>query len=549
MLFVLLFALLLFFCNFSSLLFGKLLLYLILSRIFTIYFVYLLYVPGVAVGNAVTVPEPLTIRAFWTSGIPLYVKLVRFNQSTSTHNSNHAAIDVRIVQSFGVCAEIPTTTDSWGYNSAILTEIKDKDGTLSYSNETGIEGYVRQYLTDVLRSVGLIGSYQLDYQTTLASTAPNGSPITSKCDIWVVKSLSGVPIAVIEVKQPGNGRLDNHNVLGQVFDYITQLRNSFGQCEVFGIVTNLEHWRVCWLPDCDVFAAATNKVPQTTSGLVTSFEHGLARSLSCSKIYCWLDQTLPRVVASVLLKASHAQYRPVDLLSLSRSYVTFTQDTWSWGKLTAKSLKLPLTLALPATVASVRVLRQFHGGADGQVFLGIVETKTELHLVVVKCHFDEQVCGLEQQRWGQLNCPVLRQTLFKRQCLMMPFVFHVVTSGITDSVVCFKSDLGAWGRESAAAGAGGDTQFEAWSLQAGRLLSNWTAEAALLAAVEAVAERCFVHLDLKWQHVALLPVVLDGKISELKPVLIDLARMESRDSKEEAMEAMKSKVEELINLT
>lgn len=71
-----------------------------------------------------------------------------------------------------------------------------------------------------------------------------------------------MPIAIVEVKQPGLSKMKNK----KVFDYMCNLHNSFGQCEVFGIVTTLEHWRVCWLPVTNNFAALTTFVPQQYIG-------------------------------------------------------------------------------------------------------------------------------------------------------------------------------------------------------------------------------------------------------------------------------------------
>jgi hypothetical protein len=92
-----------------------------------------------------------------------------------------------------------------------------------------------------------------------------------KSDIWVVKTKSGVPIAVIEVKQPGLNKLSNRKVPGQVFDYMSNLRNYFRQCEVFGIVTTLDEWRVVWLPDTDTFAASEDMEPPPYPDLLPQF--------------------------------------------------------------------------------------------------------------------------------------------------------------------------------------------------------------------------------------------------------------------------------------
>jgi hypothetical protein len=62
----------------------------------------------------------------------------------------------------------------------------------------------------------------LSYETSLGP---------DKGDVWVVRNHSGVPISVIEVKQPSPDKLSNDKLLGQLFDSLSNLRNTFGQLE------------------------------------------------------------------------------------------------------------------------------------------------------------------------------------------------------------------------------------------------------------------------------------------------------------------------------
>ena len=45
--------------------------------------------------------------------------------------------------------------------------------------------------------------------------------------------------------------LEHPNVLGQLYDFIKHLPNFYGVLPAFGIITNLNSWRIAWLPDED----------------------------------------------------------------------------------------------------------------------------------------------------------------------------------------------------------------------------------------------------------------------------------------------------------
>ncbi len=78
-----------------------------------------------------------------------------------------------------------------------------------------------------------------------------------KPDTWIVLEYSDRPICIIEVKSPIPGALDHPQVCGQVFDHMVKIRASYGQCEIFGIITTLSEWRVVWFEDTNALAQAT----------------------------------------------------------------------------------------------------------------------------------------------------------------------------------------------------------------------------------------------------------------------------------------------------
>ena len=419
---------------------------------------------------------------------------------------------------------------------------------ISYCNEAEIESFVRLIIVDALLYLGIDTQVSLHYQETLVS-AVEGVRKELKSDIWVVKTKSGVPIAVIEVKQPGYDKLNNKKVLGQVFDYMSNLRNSFGQCEVFGIVTTLEQWRVAWFPDTDEFAASGSGDPTVYEDLQSQFpvESTLGRDLHVSAVYKWdSKKTLP-LIATVLLKSMTSQHRVVALLSSNKAYIVLRELDWIWSTIPGDNIT-NVYLTLPVNPPTdLAVLRQFHGGADGQVCLTLTK---QFNLVVVKKFYDEELCGKECKVWNDVyKVKALSTKLLNSQCLIMPLVFHCIE--IEEGVFYFEFNVSSWGRDPSS-GLLSDERFDVWTNKIDDFVKSSgitiTVGETLDAAVEALALHCCVHNDLEWRHVALLPVLHDNEVTGMKPVLIDLASVKSVESVEVARETMKERVTELKNM-
>jgi hypothetical protein len=67
-------------------------------------------------------------------------------------------------------------------------------------------------------------------------------------DAWVL-TVMGMPIGVIEVKNPGDPALTDERVAGELYDYMKRLSSFYGAQEAFGILTTYRKWRVCWMDD------------------------------------------------------------------------------------------------------------------------------------------------------------------------------------------------------------------------------------------------------------------------------------------------------------
>jgi hypothetical protein len=69
----------------------------------------------------------------------------------------------------------------------------------------------------------------------------------------------------------------------------------------------------------------------------------------------------------------------------------------------------------------------------------------------------------------------------------------------------------------------------------------------LFAAVLLLAERKLCHNDIKWEHLALLPVFSCGKPNALHPILIDLADVEDKANVKEAFTAMYQGIQNMLS--
>jgi hypothetical protein len=136
-------------------------------------------------------------------------------------------------------------------NSAIWATFGNKGSKpLSYTGEADISTYCKQVLEEVLKAGGL-GGY-IDCCEELSLSKIRG-------DIWFVLNTNGFPIGVCEIKNPGEKALTSGFILGQVYDYMKELKLYHGVKFPFGLIFTYTKVRVVWLPDAEEYAASTTK--------------------------------------------------------------------------------------------------------------------------------------------------------------------------------------------------------------------------------------------------------------------------------------------------
>jgi hypothetical protein len=188
--------------------------------------------------------------------------------------------------------------------SALWTTASYTEGELVWKTEAAVQGFVKQAMFEFVAMSGL----KLDCHDEVAL-------MTLRPDFWLVTK-NGGPVGVIEVKKPNKeGSIMEADVLhGQMFDYLLLLREGLGIKLPFGLATTYEKWRAYWLP---LGSTPTKRVV-----------HG-------SKVYHRGDLALQHMVCGLLKKMDSSQREIVDPFNLSpqRAYITLSEVSWSWARL------------------------------------------------------------------------------------------------------------------------------------------------------------------------------------------------------------------------
>lgn len=94
--------------------------------------------------------------------------------------------------------------------SALLTDLRNAE-YFTYQNENRVQFLVAACLKDALTSLDLYNDFAVECEYSVFSLRP---------DILVVSHTTKGIVLVIEVKKPGDGVFESHEVAGQVFDYL-----------------------------------------------------------------------------------------------------------------------------------------------------------------------------------------------------------------------------------------------------------------------------------------------------------------------------------------
>ena len=383
-------------------------------------------------------------------------------------------------------------------------------GKLEWSSEADLCVHVKIVLNDVIREANLLFLSCRQHMSLFQKYQP---------DLLVVCSF-GVPIGIVEVKKLFGSPLSNPNVIGQMYDYLSQLMHYTGRCHVFGILTDYNEWRIVWLTETNdaAMSATINTngdagqqrvqgpltfllldVPDWDREVTTSFgeetECQLERHVYGTSIISWNDPLLPRYLISVVRKMVASPTHPVNMtkLELERGYIRLNKETWIWDRV-KRVTPVSFGAKVPAYFQSAYLLADLGGGGDGRVWLASTPNGSAC---VLKFSNDNNRESLEEEAriWKTVwKCGVIVKVLNSRPVLVMPWLKS-----------CTKEDY----------------------------LTNPDIQSTVMEAFKKFAAAGFEHNDISYRHIGLY-----RKDSKLKALLFDLARVSSIDRPEDAVTKM-----------
>lgn len=439
--------------------------------------------------------------------------------------------------------------------SDILNYFKRIKYLIRYASKSSIRDLTKRYLMDIMRAVELLFpeekieldlveeasvSRTINTQETDVEEDVKEEEMKSKTkncksdipDIWLVK-VNGRPICIIEIMSPGCP-LDDPRIIGQMYDDLMQLFAFFGQSYIFGILTTFEEWKFTCLDNSLNYYMQNDCIipPHSEIQPISTI-----RQLYGSEKIKYTNPLLSKFLLSIIFKSWKSPCSPVPLLQVGRQYLVCSEASYKWVLLTDHLLneqEKKITLYPPnKRTKCFIVLRYFHKGADGDVFLGM---SFNGNICVIKHFYDSKDCDQEFAFWNKLwDKKVFKMILSKRPSLVMPYVYQCHSKN--NGEIFFEFDLRKWGFFS---------QFDPESDSVFLLISQTIEELALDLTPKIVAENAIntlieanlQHDDVEWRHVALLPKFDNEKqIIGLQSILIDLTRM--HEIKENELESAK----------
>lgn len=181
----------------------------------------------------------LAPKTFATHGLPP-LGPQKGSSSSASHNERHkpANFEQREFKPIKNLTLLAGATRIWSAH---------RQGMLrSWGSEKKIQTLIQDVMVDAIASVGLQNQLECQEELSIFKLRP---------DIWIVTSLKGVPVGVVEVKKDDAQIMDAPLLHGQIYDYMLRLQSFHGLRHVFGIASTYNQWRFYWLPSCDKIAA------------------------------------------------------------------------------------------------------------------------------------------------------------------------------------------------------------------------------------------------------------------------------------------------------
>ena len=534
---------------------------------------------------------------------------------SSDHTSKHKKIDEHISDmDISILSNIKDyiTPDLENEVSTFLTECIRKNNNIEFSDEQIIHNLVTLFFNDIIKGSTLNiktsgGSISAILESANITKQKNYRP-----DIWIVLKFNNIPLLAVEIKSPpttnsknsSKSALSDEKCVGQLYDYMIIQKSFYNQQFVFGILTTLDEWKICWLPDSNEYAlrklleetgididdsdsidSSNTEISEKDleerkmfSDLSNNDSSELSikdlnmknffikynyknteisekdleeRKMFSSIIYKHNEKNLSKIILSVLVKCYHSPKHPVDLLSTSRAYLRINELEWSWVKYKSSELselENKLSFRLPDTRYKIfTVLRYFNGGENSKTRLVVSNGG---HIIILKEFSDDvekETVDQELFCWKNINKvdEVSIKTINNKRTLMLPLVFHVQRDS-KDKKIYIPLDLKIWTVQDEVISGTFPKILKKINKQLSKMTIN-VREIAKAASVKCANQK-YIHNDLKLSHIGVMPIFsTEGELKKLEPVFIDFGMMKKTEKKRNAQCEMNKSIHDLFN--
>ena len=502
------------------------------------------------------------------NGLP-EIKFDKFNKSTSqmknpnlVTTSNRKEIKKMIISHFKIKKHLNINEERL---DLIDSKFFSKNNIYTkkfvhFSSENSIQRLINDYMTDIFDIMQRL-NYLACYDTTSIITAISKEEMEKHNipDVTIVKTRELNPVLPIEIKIPPEGDVDilnNKKVIGQLYDYMLSIKSFFNKKKVFGILTTLKGWRFLWLPNEEEINLED-------------------RIVYITKTYDISDPDLAKVIISVITRALESEFYSVKIFDSLRNYIEYSSRGCRWKRISEdhiEDLENNVNFDIYDDCSSEDVLtytifKFFQTGPQTQTSLIINENGS---IGVLKQFYEKTNNDGEENLEAYKNfenesllwdiiydIDISIKTINDNPSFIMPFIFTFETKfneKTKKTDVFLQTDLRKIFTYEGATAAELPISLNKFRCDIDKYVKNIDIIKFGEKAIEKFSKKGYIHTDLKWDHIGLLPILdKKGNIKKMKPVLIDLQYVEECDHEKankimlERLERMKGEDYNIIN--
>ena len=320
-----------------------------------------------------------------------------------------------------------------------------------------------------------------------------------------------------------------------------------GQKNVFGILTTLDEWKICWLPESNDAAISGELLDDFTEN---ENEFEFDRKINSSRIYKHNERNLATLILSVIVKSYYSPSFPVNLFSTKRHYIRLTSEHWLWTKYSnteLRNMNREISLDVPhAGTSSFTIIKYFYSGTYSKVRLCISD-KGNIAVIKNFIGVSEEIPNQELECWKKINKKrVYISAICNDYGLVMPLVFNIHVDN-KNKRIYIPLNLNNWFFEDGA--IPGDLPDYLKDINNVLTTLEYNIRDIIETAILKCSNAGYFHDDLELRHIAVYPNIDNVGNVSLEPVLIDFGNMKkltNHDSEEIMLLTINEKLNEYL---